>query len=147
MSRDVLELSKRIPMTADALAQIVASGGQSGIDKKDLTAFAESAAKMGVAFDITADHAGQMMAQWRTAFNMGQKDVEELADKINHLGNNTAASALPISEVVTRIGPLGEVGGMASGEIAARHFPNSRTRISFPPKKFKTPSKTIRRWK
>ena len=143
----MLELSKRIPMTADALAQIVASGGQSGIDKKDLTAFAESAAKMGVAFDITADHAGQMMAQWRTAFNMGQKDVEELADKINHLGNNTAASALPISEVVTRIGPLGEVGGMASGEIAARHFPNSRTRISFPPKKFKTPSKTIRRWK
>ena len=45
MSRDVLELSKRIPMTADALAQIVASGGQSGIDKQDLTAFAESAAK------------------------------------------------------------------------------------------------------
>lgn len=119
MSRDVLELSKRIPMTADALAQIVASGGQSGIDKKDLTAFAESAAKMGVAFDITAEQAGDMMAKWRTAFKMGQDDVNKLADKINYLGNTTAASAPLISDVVTRIGPLGAVGGVASGEIAA----------------------------
>lgn len=119
MGKDILELSKRIPMTAEQISQIVAAGGQSGIARNDLLAFAESAAKMGIAFDTTADHAGQMMAQWRTAFNMGQKDVEELADKINHLGNNTAASALQISEVVTRIGPLGEVGGMASGEIAA----------------------------
>ncbi len=119
MGKDILELSKRIPMTAEQISQIVAAGGQSGIARDDLLAFAESAAKMGIAFDTTADHAGQMMAQWRTAFNMGQKDVEELADKINHLGNNTAASALQISEVVTRIGPLGEVGGMASGEIAA----------------------------
>ncbi len=119
MSRDVLELSKRIPMTADALAQIVASGGQSGIAKQDLTAFAESAAKMGVAFDITAEQAGDMMAKWRTAFKMGQEDVNQLADKINYLGNTTAASAPQISDVVTRIGPLGAVGGVASGEIAA----------------------------
>ncbi len=119
MSRDILELSKRIPMTAEALAQIVASGGQSGIAKQDLTAFAESAAKMGVAFDITAEQAGDMMAKWRTAFKMGQDDVNQLADKINYLGNTTAASAPLISDVVTRIGPLGEVGGVASGEIAA----------------------------
>ena len=114
MSRDILELSKRIPMTAEALAQIVASGGQSGIAKQDLTAFAESAAKMGVAFDITAEQAGDMMAKWRTAFKMGQDDVNKLADKINYLGNTTAASAPLISDVVTRIGPLGEVGGVAS---------------------------------
>ena len=52
--------------------------------------FAESAAKMGVAFDITAEQAGQMMAQWRTAFRMSQKEVNELADQINYLGNTTA---------------------------------------------------------
>ncbi len=119
MSNDILELSKRIPMTADALAQIVASGGQSGIAREDLTSFAESAAKMGVAFDITAEQAGDMMAKWRTAFKMNQEDVVKLADKVNYLGNTTAASAPLISDVVTRIGPLGEVGGVASGEIAA----------------------------
>ncbi len=119
MSDDILELSKRIPMTADALAQIVAAGGQSGIERGDLTSFAESAAKMGVAFDITAAQAGDMMAKWRTAFKMNQEQVVTLADKVNYLGNTTAASAPLISDVVTRIGPLGEVGGVASGEIAA----------------------------
>lgn len=119
MSRDILELSKNIPMTAEELGQIVAAGGQSGIAREDLTAFAETAAKMGVAFDISAEQAGDMMAKWRTAFKMNQADVETLADKINYLGNNTSATAPLISDVVTRIGPLGEVGGVASGEIAA----------------------------
>ena len=119
MGNDIVEMSKRIPMAADELAKIVAAGGQSGIARDDLTSFAESAAKMGVAFDVTAEQAGDMMAKWRTAFKMNQEDVVSLADKINYLGNTTAASAPLISDVVTRIGPLGEIGGVASGEIAA----------------------------
>lgn len=119
MNNDILELSKNIPMTAQGLAQIVAAGGQSGIAREDLISFAESAAKMGVAFDVTADEAGEMMAKWRTAFQMNQTQVVELADKINYLGNNTAASAPKISDVVRRIGPLGSIGGIASGEIVA----------------------------
>lgn len=119
MGKDILDLSTRIPMATEGLAQIVAAGGQSGIARDELLGFAESAAKMGVAFDITAEQAGDMMAKWRTAFKMGQGDVVKLADKINFLGNTTAASAPLISDVVTRIGPLGSVGGVASGEIAA----------------------------
>lgn len=119
MSDDIIEMSKRIPMAAKGIAQIVAAGGQSGIARQELTGFAESAAKMGVAFDISADRAGELMAQWRTAFQMNQKDVDTLANKINYLGNTTAASAPKISGVVARIGPLGAVGGIASGEIAA----------------------------
>lgn len=119
MSADVLALSQRLPMSAEGIAQIVAAGGQSGIARDELLAFAESAAKMGIAFDVTAEQAGDMMAKWRTAFHMEQGDVIDLADKINYLGNTTAASAPLISDVVTRIGPLGEIGGVASGEIAA----------------------------
>lgn len=119
MEKDIVNLSKRIPMAADQLAQIVAAGGQAGIARKDLIGFAEAAAKMGVAFDISADEAGQMMAQWRSAFKMNQEQVNVLADQINYLGNTTAASGPKISEVVRRIGPLGEVGGAAASEIAA----------------------------
>lgn len=119
MGNDILEMTKTIPMAAQDLAQIVAAGGQSGIAREGLTGFAESAAKMGVAFDISAGQAGDMMAKWRTAFKMNQTEVVDLADKINYLGNTTAASAPLISDVVTRIGPLGEVGGVAAGEIAA----------------------------
>ena len=119
MSNDILKLSQEIPVSASGLAQIMASAGQAGIARNELVAFTKDAAKMGVAFDITADQAGDMMAQWRTAFKMNQVQVVELADKVNYLGNKTAASAAKISDVVTRIGPLGSVGGVASGEIAA----------------------------
>lgn len=119
MSGDILKMSTELPMAAENIAKIVAAGGQSGIAREDLLSFAESATKMGIAFDITADQAGDMMAKWRTAFKMDQEEVVALADKVNYLGNTTAASAPLISEVVTRIGPLGEVGGVASGEIAA----------------------------
>lgn len=45
---------------AQALAAPLVEATQAAIS------FAESAAKMGIAFDITADQAGDMMAKWRT---------------------------------------------------------------------------------
>ena len=119
MEKDILALSRRIPMTVEGLAEIAAAGGQAGIHRDELVAYAESAAKMGVAFGVSADEAGQTMAQWRAAFKMNQEQVNTLADQINLLGNTTAASAPKISEVVRRIGPLGEVGGAAASSIAA----------------------------
>lgn len=119
MSDDVLDLSERLPMAAEGIAQIVAAGGQSGIAREELAAFAEDAVKMGVAFDQTADQAGGMMAKWRTAFKMSQGEVVSLADQINYLGNTGPANAQQISKIVTGIGPLGEIAGMAAGEIAA----------------------------
>lgn len=119
MSSDILALSTRLPMTANGLAAIVAAGGQSGIARDELTSFAESAAKMGIAFDISADQAGEMIAKWRTAFGMNQKEVITLADQVNYLSNVTAASSNDISDIVTRVGPLGEVAGISAGQIAA----------------------------
>jgi len=119
MGSDIQKLASRLPMTAEGIAAIVAAGGQAGFARKELLGFAEDATKMGIAFDTTADEAGQMMAQWRTAFKMGQGDVRGLADQINYLGNTGPANAKNISEIVTRIGPLGEVSGVASGQIAA----------------------------
>ncbi|EKP2076231.1 phage tail tape measure protein, partial [Salmonella enterica] len=112
-------LSTQLPMAAEGIAEIVAAGGQAGIARGDLMQFASDAVKMGVAFDTTAEESGQMMAQWRTAFKLTQEDVVVLADKINYLGNTGPANAKKISDIVTRIGPLGGVAGVASGEIAA----------------------------
>lgn len=119
MSDEIIKLSTIYPMAAKDIATIVAAGGQSGIAKNELTKFAADAIQMGVAFDTTAEQAGQSMAELRTAFAMNQTEVVELADKINYLGNNTPAAAKSIMEIVQRIGPLGEVGGLASGSIAA----------------------------
>ena len=119
ITNEVLKMSTVLPMAATDIAKIVASGAQSGIAANELTKFAESAVKMGVAFDVSAEEAGQSMAEIRTAFKMSQDEVITLADKINFLGNSTPAAAKGIMEIVQRIGPLGEVGGFASGSIAA----------------------------
>lgn len=119
MSKDVLDLSERLPMSAEGIAAIVAAGGQSGIARADLNKFAEDAVKMGVAFDQTAEESGSMMAKWRTAFKLNQEQVVSLADKINQLGNTGAASTGQISKIVTAIGPLGEIAGLNAGQIAA----------------------------
>lgn len=119
MKGDILEMSQRLPMSAEGIAKIVAAGGQAGIAAKDLAQFAESAVKMGIAFDVSADEAGQMMAQWRTAFGMNQGQVNTLADQINYLGNTTAVSTGPISDIVTRIGPLASTAGLSASEVAA----------------------------
>lgn len=119
MSNQILEMTTRLPMAAKDIAAIVAAGAQSGIAKNELIGFAESAVKMGVAFDITADQAGQSMAEMRAAFKMTQPQVIALADQINYLGNTSPNKADKIMEVVQRIGALGEVGGFASSSIAA----------------------------
>ncbi len=119
MGEDILKMSDRLPMAANDIAKLVAAGGQAGIAREDLKQFAEDALKMGVAFDQSADQSGDMMAKWRTSFKMTQGEVVSLADKINYLSNNGAANAQQISDIVTRIGPLGAVAGIASGQIAA----------------------------
>ena len=119
MGKDVLDMSKRMPMAAEGIGAIVAAGGQAGIAREELLQFAEDAVKMGVAFDQTADEAGQTMAVWRNAFKLNQEEVVALSDKINYLGNTGAASAGRISKIVTAIGPLAEVAGVSSGELAA----------------------------
>ncbi|WP_044528714.1 phage tail tape measure protein [Herbaspirillum sp. B65] len=119
MNQEVLQMSRRLPMAAKDIAAIVAAGGQAGFDRSELPRFAEDAVKMGVAFDQTAAEAGEMMAKWRTSFRMTQDEVVALSDKINYLGNTGPAKAKQISAIVTRIGPLAEVAGLASGQIAA----------------------------
>lgn len=119
MSQDVLKLSEALPMSAEGIAKIVAAGGQASIPRAELQAFATDAVKMGIAFDQTADQSGEMMAKWRTSFKLTQPEVVALADKINYLSNTGPANAQQISDIVTRIGPLGEIAGLASGQIAA----------------------------
>ena len=119
MGDDIEKMSEKLPMAAGEIAKIVAAGGQSGIARDELLGFAEAAVKMGIAFDQTAEQSGEMMAKWRTAFKMSQVEVTGLADKINYLGNTGPANTKQISDIVTRIGPLGEIAGLASGQIAA----------------------------
>jgi TP901 family phage tail tape measure protein len=119
-ARQELEMmSTRIPMAADGLAQIMAAAAQSGVAQKDLIGFTEQAAKMGVAFDISAEEAGVMMAKWQSGMGLTQEQTYKLADAVNALSNVNAATAPQIGEVLKRYGALGKVAGLTEKQTAA----------------------------
>lgn len=125
LSDEALNISKRLPMAAKDIAAIMALGGQSGLNPAELlggdgkVGFTEHAIKMGTAFNMTAEEAGTSMAKMKSAFGMSIPQVATLTDKINLLGNTGAANEKQILGILTRVGPLGAVAGVASGEIAA----------------------------
>ncbi|MDL0089953.1 phage tail tape measure protein [Campylobacter gastrosuis] len=96
-------LSREIPLSLNELAQITASGGQLGIAKDSLMDFTATAAKMGVAFDMSAKQAGDSMATLMNVFNLNVKQVSSLGDTINHISNNSAAKATDITNALARV--------------------------------------------
>lgn len=119
MNKSVMDMAGRIPMAADGIAAIIAAAGQSGIAKQDLAEFAEQAAKMGVAFDLTGDQAGKMMADWRAGMGLTLPQVYSLADAVNHLSNNMNATAPALGEVIQRVGAVAMTCGLGATQVAA----------------------------
>ena len=119
MNKTVMDMAGRIPMAADGIAAIIAAAGQSGIAKQDLAEFAEQAAKMGVAFDLTGDQAGKMMADWRAGMGLTLPQVYSLADAVNHLSNNMNATAPALGEVIQRVGAVAMTCGLGETQVAA----------------------------
>lgn len=116
---EILALTRQIPLSASELATITASGGQLGIAKENLLEFTTIAAKMGVAFDMGADEAGDSMGKMMNIFNMDIKAVSLLGDAINHLSDNSASKAKEIVEVLKRIGGTAKTIGLSAKEASS----------------------------
>lgn len=119
MSKDVLLLSTRIPMAADGIGAIVAAAGQAGIAREELLRFAEDAAKMGVAFDLSGEQAGAAMTGLRTIFGLTQDEVVKLGDAINHLSNNMDARAADMLNIANRAGSTAKLFGLSGAQLNA----------------------------
>jgi TP901 family phage tail tape measure protein len=118
MKRDIRALSTdaSIPLLASELAQIVAAGGQSGLKAQELLQFAEMAAKVGVAFDVSAEKAGDGMAKMKTAMKMDLEETWSLFNAMNHLSNNSAAKAEQTLDFLNRAGADGARFGFDANE-------------------------------
>lgn len=119
MKRELERMSLMIPMSADGLAQIAAAAAGAGVAQKDLLDFTEQAAKMAVAFDMTAEQAGTMMSKWQSGMKLSVQETYALADAVNGLSNNNAALASQIGDAIQRYGALGKVAGLSEKQTAA----------------------------
>lgn len=119
MKRELERMSLTIPMSADGLVQIAAAAAGAGVAQKDLLGFTEQAAKMAVAFDMTAEQAGTMMSKWQSGMKLSVQETYALADAVNGLSNNNAALASQIGDAIQRYGALGKVAGLSEKQTAA----------------------------
>jgi TP901 family phage tail tape measure protein len=121
MPKDIRRLSKETGLAAADIAGIYAAAAAAKIanSREDLREFADTAAKMAVAFGMSAADAGKRMSSWRAKMGLSQQEVVALSDAVNHLGNNMAADPLMTSEVIERVGAVAKTAGLATNQIAA----------------------------
>ncbi|WP_265034249.1 MULTISPECIES: phage tail tape measure protein [unclassified Wolbachia] len=113
------EMSRTIPLSAAELAQITASGGQLGIEAKDLTVFTDTVAKMATAFDMSAEEAGDAIAKLSNIYQIEIGEMANIGDAINHISDNTAAKAKDIIPTLNRIGGTARQFGLTAVEAGA----------------------------
>jgi len=119
LSRELINLTRTIPIAKEGLAAIAAAGGQLGVSEKDLGGFVETVAKMSTAFDMLPDEAGDAMAKLSNIYQIPIQEMASLGDAINHLSNNTAAHARDIVPVLQRVGGNARQFGLSAIQAAA----------------------------
>jgi TP901 family phage tail tape measure protein len=116
---EIIGLSLEMPIAAKGFAQIYAAAGESGIARNQIKEFAVDVAKMAVAFDMTAEEAGDSMAKIRSALGLSQPEMRDLADAMNYLSNNAASSGAQLVEFTKRSGAMGQMAGLTAEQTAA----------------------------
>lgn len=119
MEQDLLNMTHRIPMAGRELAAIAASGGQLGIARQDIAGFTETVAKMSVAFDMSAEQAGDSMAKLANVYQIPIAQIGRLGDAINHLSNNSPAKASDIVNALGRVGGVAKQFGLSELQTAS----------------------------
>ncbi|MEG3694667.1 phage tail tape measure protein [Vibrio coralliirubri] len=106
MENRIIREAPNLGLKPEELAAIITEGAKNGVEKDQLFNFAESAAKMKVAFDMTAEEAGNAMMKWRTTMNLSQDEAVNLADAVNYVGDKMATNGKEITEVLVRQGAV-----------------------------------------
>lgn len=107
MEGSIKRLSLEMGLTHLETAKIVEEAAKFGVAEEDLETFTKTAAKMAVAFDITAEMAGNSMAIMSNALGVSANKMEEIGNTINYVADNMATTEAKIIEAMA--------GGAAAG--------------------------------
>lgn len=120
MEAAIKRMGRTLPLAHTELAALFAAGGQQGMDSvSELQEFSTMAAHMSVAFGVGTEEAAEAIGGYRTAMHMTLPEVRSLLDLMNQFANTGAASEKGIADIVRRVGPLGNVGGIAAKPMTA----------------------------
>ena len=120
MEGAIKQMGRTLPMTHTELAALFAAGGQQGLGTvEELKEFTTMAAHMGVAFGMSSEEAADAIGGYRSAMHLSFNETRSMLDLMNQFANTSSATEKGIADVVRRIGPLGNVGGVAAKPMTA----------------------------
>jgi len=103
MQKTIKQLGIDTSIGAKGMADIVTAGGQLGINVPELPDFALTVAKAAIAFDMLPGVAADALANISNRMKIPIKNIESVADAINHLSNTTAAKAPSMINILSRV--------------------------------------------
>jgi TP901 family phage tail tape measure protein len=104
---------------AKEAAGLMQNLAQGGVSIKDLDTVSRIAGKVGVAFGVSADIAGEAFIKTQNALGGTIASTEKLMDALNYLGNTTAASSANLIEFMSSGGSSAARAAGATGEAVA----------------------------
>lgn len=119
LSEDILNLSKRLPMAVDGIAALVAEGGKLGLASKEALKFGEVAASMGVAFEISAEEAGENIGKMMASLGTNVDGIKRLGDSMNFLADKGASDGKNLIEIISRMGGTAKVIGLSEDSMVS----------------------------
>ena len=123
LRQDILEMSKTIPASQEAIAGVMEIAGQLGISKESLTDFTETMINMGVATNLSAEEAATALARFSNIVSMdaygadGISNYERLGSVVVDLGNKFATTEQEIVHIAESLAAAGNLAGMSKSSI------------------------------
>lgn len=116
IDRELRDMALEIPVSAESLAGLASLAGQLGVSTSAIDEFAETAARLGEATDLSAESAIFQLAQFSNIMGTSEDKVENLASALVALGNNTASTEGMILNFSQRIAGVANVVGMTEAQ-------------------------------
>ena len=119
LNAEIQQMSQTMPQTAAEIAEVAALGGQLGVAVDSLGEFTETMIKLGDSTTLTADQAGEMIAQIAAITGMTTSDYERFGSAVVELGNNFATTESKMLETTQRISRFSKSVGLNVEEVLA----------------------------
>jgi TP901 family phage tail tape measure protein len=117
LKKGIRDMSKEIPASATAIAEVAEAAGQLGIETDNILGFTRVMIDLGESTNLSANDAATALARLANITGMSQKDFDRLGSTIVALGNNLATTESEIVEMGLRLAGAGSQVGMTEAQI------------------------------